>query len=276
MRRIFIIRKDLHLTPGKLASQVGHAAELYWINILKNGGSYTNYNSCNQPIGQSFEFFVPYEVWTDYINGIYTKTICEARNLKNLMKAKDIADELGLKENEDYGFINDKCLTELKPENEDGTTTVGMWFAPLADEVAHQISKKFPLLRDHLESPLAVVNTDQHYVVKCNDGRYICKSPLGGVPQTKNVADEGVVRFRSIIKAKSFLAYPEDRVQPEYLPFLKGATIERVVIEQRVVVKDDCSLRDRTIDKTASESEYIRRFQEICKQSEGGLQTFKE
>ncbi len=149
MRRIFIIRKDLHLSPGKLAAMVGHAAELYWLNLLKNGGSYTNYDRDNNPTAQSFEFYVPHEVWTDYINGIYTKTICESRNLNHLLKAKAIADELGFRDNEDYGFINDKCLTELNPENDDGTTTVGMWFAPLADEVAHKISRKFPLLRDH-------------------------------------------------------------------------------------------------------------------------------
>jgi peptidyl-tRNA hydrolase len=172
MRRIFIIRKDLHLSPGKLAAQVGHAAELYWINILKNGGSYTNYSRDNNPTAQSFEFFVPYEVWTDYINGIFTKTICESRNLNHLLKAKAIADELGLKENEDYGFINDKCLTELKPENEDGTTTVGMWFAPLADEIAHKISKKFPLLKDHADFRIPL--RDREWTInwhKCGDGK---------------------------------------------------------------------------------------------------------
>ena len=56
-----------------------------------------------------------------------------------------IAKELGLKEYSDYGYINDNCLTELTPENEDGTTTVGIWFKPLDDEVAHMISKKFHL-----------------------------------------------------------------------------------------------------------------------------------
>ena len=155
MRRIFIIRKDLHLTPGKLAAMVGHAAELYWLNALKNAGSYEQYGNGgrdDKPKAQAFEFSLPYAVWTDYINGIYTKTICESRNLNHLLKAKAIADELGLKENEDYGFINDKCLTELKAENEDGTTTVGMWFAPLDDETAHKISKKYPLLRDHKET----------------------------------------------------------------------------------------------------------------------------
>lgn len=29
MRRLFIIRKDLNLSPGKLAAMVGHCAEVY-------------------------------------------------------------------------------------------------------------------------------------------------------------------------------------------------------------------------------------------------------
>ena len=36
MRRLFIIRKDLHLTVGKLAAMVSHCAEAYWLNLLKN------------------------------------------------------------------------------------------------------------------------------------------------------------------------------------------------------------------------------------------------
>ena len=189
MRRLFIIRKDLHLTPGKLASQVGHCCEAYWTNIMKRSAVVDNefdeysavdlwhpdrpamYHSgrLSREAEAAFKrgekkFFIPKvssrptvtvhleiskDIWNDYVNGIFTKTICEARNPNNLMKAKAIADELGLKEGTDYGFINDKCLTELKPENEDGTTTVGMWFAPLADDVAHKISRKFPLYRDH-------------------------------------------------------------------------------------------------------------------------------
>ena len=70
------------------------------------------------------------------------------------MKVLDIIEKLreddicDLVEGEDYGFINDKCLTELTPENEDGTTTVGIWFKPLSDDVAHMISKKYKLYRD--------------------------------------------------------------------------------------------------------------------------------
>ena len=85
------------------------------------------------------------DILEKYINGAFTKTVCEAKNLNKLRKAEEIAKELGLKEYSDYGYINDNCLTELTPENEDGTTTVGIWFKPLDDEVAHMISKKFHL-----------------------------------------------------------------------------------------------------------------------------------
>ena len=35
MRRVFVIRKDLNLKPGKLAAMVGHCAEGYFTNLLK-------------------------------------------------------------------------------------------------------------------------------------------------------------------------------------------------------------------------------------------------
>ena len=92
---------------------------------------------------------IPKDIWNDYVNSIFTKTICEARNLDNMKKrALPVIEELGLKEGSDYGFINDRCLTDLVPENEDGTCTIGMWFKPLPDEAAHKISKKFQLYKE--------------------------------------------------------------------------------------------------------------------------------
>lgn len=91
---------------------------------------------------------IPKDVWNDYVNGIFTKTVCECRNRNQLDKASVLAREQNLVEGIDYGYIRDRCLTDLTPENEDGTTTVGMWFRPLPDEVAHAISKKFPLYRE--------------------------------------------------------------------------------------------------------------------------------
>lgn len=115
------------MSPGKLAAQVGHCAEAYWTNLLRSG----------KPI--------PNDIMQEYVNGIFTKTICQARNKNHLMKAAQQAEELGLTEGDDYGLIFDACKTELTPEEEDGTTLTGIWFRPLPDELAHLISKKYHL-----------------------------------------------------------------------------------------------------------------------------------
>ena len=191
MRRVFIIRKDLHLKPGKLAAMIGHCAEAYWTNLMKSSividnefmtlpawENYGNgkegpalykhpdlYRLSKEAYDRGEKHFttlrenprksvtvtmeVPKSIWHDYVNGIFTKTICEARNLENMKKrVMPVVEELGLVEGVDYGYINDRCLTDLTPENEDGTCTVGMWFRPLPDEDAHRISKKFQLYRE--------------------------------------------------------------------------------------------------------------------------------
>lgn len=155
MRRLFIIRKDLHLTPGKLAAMVSHCAEAYWTNLLKNCYRQEKKDGLVDDFDGGFRFAINMDddIWEKYVNGIFTKTICEARNMNQLRKVtiyiEDLAKEgVILKEGVDYGWINDSCKTELMPENDDGTTTVGVWFRPLDDEIAHRISKKYMLYRD--------------------------------------------------------------------------------------------------------------------------------
>ena len=186
MRRIFIIRKDLNLKPGKLAAMIGHCAEAFFTNMLKSGNvqdnefdtllsedpwrpgrpaTYKHPDVCKKAeeafktgekyfkVKQQFPrntvsvtVEIPKDIWNGYINDIFTKTICEAKNLEQLKsKTEEPIKELGLVEGVDYGYINDHCKTDLIPENPDGTCTVGMWFKPLPDEDAHKISKKFKL-----------------------------------------------------------------------------------------------------------------------------------
>lgn len=142
-RRLFIMRKDLSMSPGKLSSQVAHCAEAYWTNMLRDVGKseYDDHYIING------SFVIKKDCFDQYICGMFTKTICEAKNKTQLMKAAHIAQELGLVEGKDYGFIYDNCLTELVPEEDDGTTLTGIWFCPLPDEVAHQISKKYQLYK---------------------------------------------------------------------------------------------------------------------------------
>ena len=186
MRRVFIMRKDLHLRPGKLAAMIGHCAEAFWLNLIKSASMEDNefdilptrtldapdvpllyrypgvYQACLEAFSKGEDYFkwrsedsrptmtvsfeIPKDIWNGYINDIFTKTICEAKNLEQLKsKTAPAIEELGLKEGVDWGYINDSCKTDLIPENPDGTCTVGAWFKPLPDEQAHLISKKFKL-----------------------------------------------------------------------------------------------------------------------------------
>ena len=145
MRRLFIIRKDLHLSSGKLAAMIAHCAEGYWIRLIENNIS----NADGKP---HVSFDLDKDIYDGYLCGRITKTVCEAKNLNKLLQARDMALALGLVENQDFGMINDACLTELTPEwideNGEGRCTVGIWLKPLEDEVAHSISKKYQLYKD--------------------------------------------------------------------------------------------------------------------------------
>lgn len=160
MRRLFIIRKDLHLSGGKLSAMVGHCCEAYWTNILKKHHNIAKDRGLIEIAPHNdvqFKISLDFDIFNQYVNGIFTKTICEAKNRNQLMKVVDMINEYNasveldsqkLYEGIDYGFINDCCLTELTPENDDGTTTIGVWFKPLPDDVAHKFSKKYKLYRD--------------------------------------------------------------------------------------------------------------------------------
>lgn len=142
MRRLFIMRKDLNMSAGKLAAQVAHCAEAYWIRGLRQA-----IKPLDDYSGYEIHSLINKEIVDEYVNDIFTKTICQAKNKNHLLKAKELADDIGLIENEHYGLIYDKCLTELEPEELDGTTLTGIWFCPLKDDIAHYISKKYQLYK---------------------------------------------------------------------------------------------------------------------------------
>ena len=137
MRQVIIARKDLQMSPGKLAAQCCHASLAFITSPMKEK--------------HTKECVLKDEVFEEWICGIFTKTICEAKNKNQLMKAIAIAKELGLVENKDYFCIRDCCLTELAPEEVDengvGRVLTCIGFAPLPDEIAHKISKKFQLYK---------------------------------------------------------------------------------------------------------------------------------
>ncbi len=146
MRQLIIARKDLHMSPGKLAAQVAHASWAFMSNKIHD-------NIHNELDNEYIVLNIPIQadIYNEWFCGIFTKTICEAKNLNQLLKAKIIAEELGLKEDIDFFLIMDACKTELKPEiidaNGVGRTLTCIGFRPLDDETAWKISKKFQLYK---------------------------------------------------------------------------------------------------------------------------------
>jgi len=135
MRQVIIARKDLNMSPGKLAAQVAHAAMAFM----------------SRPIRTWKVYMPPPDVYEHWFCDVFTKTVCEAKNRNQLLKAVTLAEELGLRENVDFFLIKDACLTDLEPEEYDengqGRTLTCIGFRPLDDEIAWKISKKFQLYR---------------------------------------------------------------------------------------------------------------------------------
>jgi len=145
MRQIIIARKDLNMSPGKLASQVAHASWAFLSNQIREEGQLIDTDL------YQINLYINKEVYEQWFRGIFTKTICEAKNLNQLLKTKLLAEKLGMKEGKDFFLIWDTCLTELKPEKIDedgqGRTLTCIGFRPLDDETAWKISKKFQLYK---------------------------------------------------------------------------------------------------------------------------------
>lgn len=207
MRQLIIARKDLNMSPGKLAVQVAHASMAFLtVQIRKNARKVWKYETLpsfhvepftekrlpgarpykhgdlcrfsqeayekghdyftvrqinpnnpeaglelceNEYDSYNAELIFDRDTYEEWIQGVFTKTICEARNRNHLMKAVTLAEEQGLKEGKDFFLIKDNCLTELEPEEIDengfGLTLTCIGFRPLPDDVAHAISREFHL-----------------------------------------------------------------------------------------------------------------------------------
>lgn len=144
-KQVIILRKDLNMSPGKAAAQACHASMAFLTTPLRGRAPLYIENGKESV----YKILIDPGVFDHWVNGAFTKTICEAKNKAQLMKAVEWAEEKGLKEGKDYFLIKDKCLTELTPEETDengtGRTLTCIGFRPLPVDVANEISHKYHL-----------------------------------------------------------------------------------------------------------------------------------
>lgn len=145
-KQIIIVRKDLQMSIGKICSQVSHASMAFLTNEIRNEWSKnTTYFKGNEyKTYYSVELTFDKDLFEQWIDGEFTKCVLKAKNKSQLLKAKTLAEEMGMTENEDFFCIYDNCHTELTPED-NGRTLTCIGFKPMDSEVIDKIGKKYQL-----------------------------------------------------------------------------------------------------------------------------------
>lgn len=145
-KQIIIARKDLNMSSGKLAAQVSHASMAFLTNAIRNDWSMnqTYFKGVEYKTYYSVELTFEQDLFEQWIIGEFTKCVLKAKNKSQLLKAKILAEEMGMTENEDFFCIYDNCHTELTPED-NGRTLTCIGFKPMDSDVIDKIGKKYQL-----------------------------------------------------------------------------------------------------------------------------------
>ena len=138
-KQIIIARKDLNMSHGKLAAQVSHGSMAFLSWFIRN----------NADLDGHVDGYIDEDILHNWIEGEFTKCVLQAKNKNQLLKAKTMAEELGMVEGKDFWLINDSCKTELEPEfideNNIGRTLTVIGFRPMDSELIDQIGRKYHL-----------------------------------------------------------------------------------------------------------------------------------
>ena len=134
-KQLIIARKDLNMSPGKLAAQVSHASIAFLLEKILWG---------SKEVVRERDISLDTDLFHDWITGAETKVVCRAKNKDDLLRAVEAAKELGMEEYKDYFLIYDACRTELEKESPEGTLTC-IGFRPMEAEEIDKIGKKYQL-----------------------------------------------------------------------------------------------------------------------------------
>lgn len=140
-KQIIIARDDLRMSVGKISAQISHGSMAFLTAFIKN----------KTDLDGHVDGYIDKDIYDNWINGSFTKVVLKAKNKNHLLKAIAIAEEMGMKEGEDFFLIKDNCRTELEPEEFDengvGRTLTCIGFKPMDSEVIDKIGKKYQLYK---------------------------------------------------------------------------------------------------------------------------------
>lgn len=141
VKQYIIIRKDaktIHggpVSPQKLAVMVAHASMAFLSHMVIDNLQ-----------GKKVSFQLDDESY-DWMIGIFTKVLLEAKNLHVLERTVELAKLHGFIEGKDYFLIKDNCLTELVPDINSDRCFIAIGFRPMDTEKIRDVVKRLQLYK---------------------------------------------------------------------------------------------------------------------------------
>ena len=121
----------------------------FYARPVNPNNPYGKFELCDPSYHYSVKFNIQNDLYEQWIDEEFTKCVLQAKNKNQLLKAKTMAEELGMKEGEDFFCIYDSCRTELEPEfidkNGVGRVLTCIGFKPFEETHIDKIGKKFHL-----------------------------------------------------------------------------------------------------------------------------------
>ena len=133
------LRPDLHEWAKQARAQ---GEDYFYAQPVDPKDPYGKLELCEPTHHYKSTFKIENNIYENWLDGEYTKVVLQAKNKNNLLKAVELAKELGMKEGKDYFLVRDNCHTELTPE-EDGRTLTCIGFSPMNSDVIDKIGRKY-------------------------------------------------------------------------------------------------------------------------------------
>lgn len=141
IKQYIVLRKNVKTKTGnpvsasKLAVMTSHASMSFLTRMIMD-------NEKDNSVA-----FVLNSDLKEWICGIYTKVLLEAKNLNAMNKTVERAKEAGLIEGKDFFLIKDNCLTELVPDEGSDRCFIAIGFRPMDAEKIKPVVKKLQLYK---------------------------------------------------------------------------------------------------------------------------------
>jgi PTH2 family peptidyl-tRNA hydrolase len=137
------MRSDLHKW-AEAARERGD--DYFYARPIDPSQPYGELELCDPDCRYECHMNIDKDLFEQWMGGIFTKVILEAKNENQMKKIAEKAKESGMTEDVDFFCVRDCCLTELTPD-ETGTRWTCIGFRPMEAEKIDVVTKKLQLYK---------------------------------------------------------------------------------------------------------------------------------